>query len=82
MVRKNILCALNKSHYNSLISTITFDKFINHIEEILIAIRAIRSTELHSKHLANKTDFTAPQILLLEAIRDKGGILSMSLPTR
>lgn len=42
-------------------------------EEVLIALRrVIRATDLHSKHLAKTTGLTAPQILLLQAIRDKG----------
>ncbi len=43
------------------------------IEEVLIALRrVIRATDLHSKHLAKTTGLTAPQILLLKTIRDKG----------
>jgi DNA-binding MarR family transcriptional regulator len=45
------------------------------IEEVLIALRrVIRATDLHSKHLAKTTGLTAPQILVLQAIRDKGQI--------
>ena len=43
------------------------------IEEVLIALRrVIRATDLHSKHLAKTTGLTAPQILLLQTIRDNG----------
>ncbi len=43
------------------------------IEEVLVALRrVIRATDLHSKHLAKTTGLTAPQILLLQAIRDNG----------
>ncbi len=46
---------------------------MNRIEEVLIALRrVIRATDLHSKHLAKTTGLTAPQILLLQTIRDKG----------
>lgn len=46
---------------------------MSHIEEVLIALRrVIRATDLHSKRLAKTTGLTAPQILLLQAIRDKG----------
>lgn len=46
--------------------------FLNHIEEVLVALRrVIRATDLHSKHLAKTTGLTAPQILLLQTIRDK-----------
>lgn len=43
------------------------------IEDVLIALRrVIRATDLHSKHLAKTTGLTAPQIMLLQAIRVKG----------
>lgn len=45
------------------------------IEAVLIALRrVIRATDLHSKHLAKTTGLTSPQILLLQAIRDKGEV--------
>lgn len=48
-------------------------QILNRIEEVLIALRrVIRATDLHSKYLAKTTGLTAPQILLLHAIRDKG----------
>ena len=46
---------------------------MNRIEDVLIALRrVIRATDLHSKFLAKTTGLTAPQIMLLHAIRDKG----------
>lgn len=36
--------------------------------------RVIRATDLHSKYLAKTTGLTAPQILLLQTIRDKGEV--------
>jgi DNA-binding MarR family transcriptional regulator len=48
---------------------------VNSIEQVLIALRrVIRATDLHSKYLAKTTGLTAPQILLLQAIRDKGEV--------
>ena len=48
---------------------------MNSIEEVLVALRrVIRATDLHSKHLAKTTGLTAPQILLLQTIRDKGQV--------
>jgi len=45
------------------------------IDEVLVSLRrVIRATDLHSKHLAKTTGLTAPQILLLQAIRDKGQV--------
>jgi len=45
------------------------------INEVLVSLRrVIRATDLHSKHLAKTTGLTAPQILLLQAIRDKGQV--------
>ena len=46
---------------------------MSQIEDVLIALRrVIRATDLHSRHLAKTTGLTAPQILLLKTIRDKG----------
>lgn len=48
---------------------------MNNIEEVLVALRrVIRATDLHSKHLAKTTGLTAPQILLLQTIRNKGEV--------
>jgi DNA-binding MarR family transcriptional regulator len=48
---------------------------LNSIEAVLIALRrVIRATDLHSKHLAKTTGLTAPQILLMQTIRDGGDI--------
>ncbi|CAA0120823.1 HTH-type transcriptional regulator MgrA [BD1-7 clade bacterium] len=48
---------------------------MNRIDDVLIALRrVIRATDLHSKHLAKTTGLTAPQILLLQAVRDKGQV--------
>lgn len=48
---------------------------MNSIEGVLIALRrVIRATDLHSKFLAKTTGLTAPQILLLQSIRDKGEV--------
>lgn len=48
---------------------------MNHLEEVLVSLRrVIRATDLHSKYLAKTTGLTAPQILLLQTIRDKGEV--------
>jgi DNA-binding MarR family transcriptional regulator len=48
---------------------------VNRIDEVLVSLRrVIRATDLHSKHLAKTTGLTAPQILLMQAIRDKGQV--------
>ncbi|NIB40655.1 MarR family transcriptional regulator [Pseudomaricurvus alkylphenolicus] len=48
---------------------------MNRIDEVLVSLRrVIRATDLHSKHLAKTTGLTAPQILLLQAIRDKAQV--------
>lgn len=45
------------------------------IEEVLVALRrVIRATDLHSKHLAKTTGLTAPQILILQTIRNLGEV--------
>lgn len=51
------------------------DSLLDRIEEVLVALRrVIRATDLHSKHLAKTTGLTAPQILVLQSIRDKGEV--------
>jgi DNA-binding MarR family transcriptional regulator len=48
---------------------------LNHIDEVLVALRrVIRATDLHSKHLSKTTGLTSPQILLLHTVRDKGEV--------
>jgi DNA-binding MarR family transcriptional regulator len=48
---------------------------LNNIQEVLVALRrVIRATDLHSKYLAKTTGLTAPQMLLLQTIRDKGEV--------
>lgn len=61
--------------YNGFIITLYREALLNSIKEVLVALRrVIRATDLHSKHLAKTTGLTAPQILLLQTIRDKGEI--------
>ncbi len=51
------------------------DSFLNHIDEVLVALRrVIRATDLHSKHLSKTTGLTSPQILLMHTIREKGEV--------
>ena len=48
---------------------------MHRIEDVLVALRrVIRATDLHSKYLVKTTGLTTPQILLLQAIRDKGQV--------
>jgi len=48
---------------------------LEHIEQVLVALRrVIRATDLHSKHLAKTSGLTAPQILLLQTIRNRGEV--------
>ena len=56
---------------------------LNQIEEVLIALRrVIRATDLHSKRLAKTTGLTAPQILLLQTIHDKGEVTIGEIATK
>lgn len=49
------------------------EHLLDQIEEVLVALRrVIRATDLHSKYLVKTTSLTAPQILLLQTLRDKG----------
>ena len=48
---------------------------LNSLEQVLISLRrVIRATDLHSKQLVKTTGLTAPQLLLLQAIRDMGDV--------
>lgn len=48
---------------------------MNALDDVLVALRrVIRATDLHSKHLAKTTGLTAPQILLLQSVRNKGEV--------
>lgn len=58
------------------------ETLLGRIEEVLVALRrVIRATDLHSKHLAKTTGLTAPQILLLQTIRDRGEVTIGELAT-
>lgn len=55
---------------------------MNKIDEVLVALRrVIRATDLHSRHLIKTTGLTAPQILLLQAIKKKEQITIGELAT-
>ena len=43
------------------------------IEAVLIALRRVtRAVDLHSKHLMKTSGLTAPQMLILQTLRDHG----------
>jgi DNA-binding MarR family transcriptional regulator len=47
---------------------------VDRLEQVLVSLRrVIRATDLHSKYLAKTSGLTAPQILLLQAIRKLEG---------
>jgi len=51
-------------------------------EEVLIAIRRIiRATDIHSRKLTKTVGLTAPQLLVLQAIRDLGAVAISRLST-
>ncbi len=63
---------------------------MNKLDDVLVSLRrVIRATDLHSKHLAKTTGLTAPQVLLLQTLRDRDGVtigeiasqMSLSLAT-
>lgn len=54
---------------------IPIEELMDKIEEVLITLRRlIRATDLHSKQLVKTAGLTAPQLLLLQAIREKGQV--------
>lgn len=65
-----------KSGYTAASSRDSSRHIVERIEEVLIALRrVIRATDLHSKQLAKTTGLTAPQILLMQTIRDRGPVI-------
>ncbi len=65
----------DESVYTSPLIQLEKGTDLDRIEDVLIALRrVIRATDLHSKYLAKTTGLTAPQILLLQSIRDKGQV--------
>ena len=45
------------------------------IEDVLIALRRLmRATDLHSRHLVKTAGLTAPQLLLMQAIHNRGEV--------
>lgn len=61
--------ASDSSHVNQA------DHLEHRIEEVLVALRrVIRATDLHSKHLVKTTGLTAPQMLILQTIRNMGQV--------
>ncbi len=63
--------ALRHLSRRDLQSLLLMDK----IEEVLTTLRRlIRATDLHSKQLVKTAGLTAPQLLLLQAIREKGQV--------
>lgn len=51
-------------------------------EDVLIAIRKIiRATDIHSRRLTKTVGLTAPQLLVLQAIRDLGAVAISRLST-
>jgi len=73
MKASNSFSVPSSSIYNVSFELLYGEALLSSIEEVLVALRrVIRATDLHSKHLAKTTGLTAPQILLLQAIRDNG----------
>jgi DNA-binding MarR family transcriptional regulator len=61
--------ATGSSHVNQV------GQLDHRIEEVLVALRrVIRATDLHSKHLVKTTGLTAPQMLILQTIRNMGQV--------
>ena len=66
---------LLSADYNFSIENTIEELKLEQIDQVLVALRrVIRATDLHSKHLAKTTGLTAPQILLLHTIRERGEV--------
>lgn len=54
-----------------------------HIEEVLIALRRVtRAVDLHSKHLMKTSGLTAPQMMILQILRDHGDAIISDIAKR
>ena len=52
-------------------------------EEVLIALRrVIRATDLHSRHLSKTVGLTAPQLLIMQTIRELGEVKISAIARR
>lgn len=48
---------------------------MDNIESVLVALRrVIRATDLHSKRLSKTAGLTAPQLMILQTLRNKGAV--------
>ncbi len=48
---------------------------MDHIQDVLVALRrVIRATDLQSKHLVKTAALTAPQLMIMQTLRDKGAV--------
>ncbi|MBB3048787.1 DNA-binding MarR family transcriptional regulator [Litorivivens lipolytica] len=48
---------------------------MDHIQDVLVALRrVIRATDLQSKHLVKTASLTAPQLMVMQTLRDRGAI--------
>ena len=53
---------------------------MGHIDDVLVALRrVIRAADLHSRQLAKHSGLTAPQLLVMQSIRNKGSLSSGEL---
>ncbi|MBD2857541.1 MarR family transcriptional regulator [Spongiibacter sp. KMU-158] len=56
---------------------------MDRIEEVLIALRRVtRAIDLHSKHLMKTAGLTAPQMLILQSLRDHGDEIISNIANR
>lgn len=56
---------------------------MDQIEEVLIALRRVtRAIDLHSKHLMKTAGLTAPQMLILQSLRDHGDAIISNIANR
>ncbi len=52
-----------------------WDIVMNNYEQVLVALRRVmRATDLHSKRLSKTAGLTAPQLLIMQTIRDLGEV--------
>jgi len=48
---------------------------MDHIQDVLVALRrVIRATDLQSKQLVKTASLTAPQLMIMQTLRDKGAV--------
>lgn len=66
---------IGRFSYRWRLGNIVNEPAMDQMQQVLIALRRVmRATDLHSKQLVKTVGLTAPQLLLMQTLRDKGSV--------